>query len=73
MYELSDYLAVRVGFYEVDSRVNVDGDLDLNYKPYLIVEQVSSKNGSPKRHLLAEKMLSSRDFNFAEQDSYLLK
>jgi len=64
--DLTEYVAVRVGFYEQGSS---KGRV-LEYCPFISVETCSESKG---RRTLQEKILSLDEHNFAEVDTYKLK
>ena len=69
--ELSEYLAVRIGFYEKDFLKLPRSGVDSQYVPFITIEHLSSKEGHKnKKKLLAEVLLNPRDFNFGELETY---
>lgn len=72
--ELSEYLAVRVGFYEKDFSNMTRSVLDSQFVPFITVEQLSTKDSQKaKKRVLGELLLNPNDFNFGELETYNLK
>lgn len=72
--ELSEYVAIRVGFYEKDAANMSRSVMDSQYVPFITVEHYSSKDGQKnKKKILAETLLSPHDSNFGELETYNLK
>lgn len=72
--DLSEYLAVRIGFYEKDCIGSEKMFSDNQFIPFITVEHFSSKDGlKNKRRILAETLLNPVDFNFGELETYDLR